>query len=184
MGQVSRAPEGLYCPPLLGPWGLPCHPKAEAGPRRGGERHGGPWLVPLVTGPCPETALPFPTWDTVPSVSCWSPPLDGPLGWAVRSDPSPAGQCIPAEQWARGGDSEPEAPWGLVCPQGCQCPVTRHLVLQAARSSSRGETDLFVCIVFLTLAVRGSGWSPEATPAPSVGGLACLLCASQLSQGL
>lgn len=39
-------------------------------------------------------------------------------------------------------------------------PSPGRLILRAAWFSSCVETDLFVCIVVLTLAVRGSGWRP------------------------
>lgn len=95
-----------------------------------------------------------------PSLLCPAGPLPRTgLRMGCRGGPSPAGQCIPAEQWAR-GTLRPEAPWEQVCPQGCQCP--RHPAPRPpGRVTPVGKTCLSA-LFFLDTCCEGSGWSPEA----------------------
>ena len=180
--RVSRAPEDLCRPPLPGPWGLPCHPKAEEGPRRGGERHGGPslgrtaWLpwslAPAPRRPCPFRlgrlpfcVLPVPSPGLAFRMGCRKQPLSC---WPVHFCKAVVGGTCP--------QSEPEASWGPGVSQGHHVTLPGRLVLQAARSGSHGETDLFVCIGALTLAVRGSGWRPWGHTCPRCRRISVLVC--------
>lgn len=62
-------------------------------------------------------------------------------------------------------------------PKDTSVPSPGRLIFRAARSSSRVETDLFVCIVVLTLAVRGSGWRLWGHTCPQCGRISVLaLC--------
>lgn len=110
---------------------------------------------PFHLGRRPFCVLPVPSPRLAFRMGCRKQPLSC---WPVHSCKAVVGEpALSLSLRLRGG---------LVCPQGHHVTLPGRLVLQAARSGSHGETDLFVCIVALTLAVRGSGWRPWGHTCP------------------